>query len=400
MACIQNSKKNKRCSNPSIQDEIYTGYCKYHVNRFKIGKDTPNPVIIAELAVEEVDPLINDLPGLPPLPIVDGDIVENPVNIQIPQLNAMPVAFDFDERNNISDQNIDIALNKYIDNHRDEIIEKILPTFNLQQKDDILIEMVMQTNEDERGFLIANYERLFDLVHALVMPIPRRIEFNNINIPNDPPAGLINMVLAALGFGGNEEVVQEPLGPPRQRELRDLVQDDQNVHTKELVEPIIENAKKMIKLSQKKSPDQDTFKDIVYECKLSDNARKQLCFMYYSDEKIYNLKAPTYRHVLDGIWSFVLKQKDDVKKDILSRMSQELEDNVGMCAQGNLSRIINILSGFMDDLKQEYKESIQDKMAKISKIEDKETRLKKAREILKKDKIPENQWEAWLEAME
>jgi hypothetical protein len=79
---------------------------------------------------------------------------------------------------------------------------------------------------------------------------------------------------------------------------------------------------------------------------------------------------------------------------------QELEDNVGMCPQGNLSRIINILSGFMEGIKQEYKESIQDKMAKISKIEDKETRLKKARETLKKDKIPENQWEAWIEAME
>jgi hypothetical protein len=122
--------------------------------------------------------------------------------------------------------------------------------------------------------------------------------------------------------------------------------------------------------------------------------------MYYSDEKIYNLKAPTYRLVLDGIWHYISDQKEDIKKDILDRMSQELEDNIGMCAQGNLSRLINILSGFMDGLKQEYKESLQDKMAKISKIENKDSRIKKAKETLKKDKIPEDQWYSWLEAMD
>ena len=86
--------------------------------------------------------------------------------------------------------------------------------------------------------------------------------------------------------------------------------------------------------------------------------------------------------------------------DILVRMSQELEDNVGMCPQGNLSRIINILSGFMEGAAVIYKESLQDKMAKLSKIEEKEVRIKKAKDVLKKDKVPEDQWSAWLEALE
>lgn len=402
MQCIQNSKKNIRCANPCIQDPTYPGYCKYHVNRFKSNKDTPNPVIIAELAIQEVEP-VQAIPA-------GQALIDAPINVpfiadfnNIPRLNALPVAIDFGERivreNINAEQNIDVRLNTYIDNHRDEIVTRILPNLPIQQKDDILIEMVMQTNEEERGFLIANYEQLFDLVHAMIMPPPRRLDFDNIQ--DNPPAGLINMVLAALGFGAdppNNPIPNEAVGG--ERNLIDFVQDNQNVHTKEIVGPVVQNAKKLIKLSQKKSPDQDTFKEVVYECKLSDDARKQLCFMYYSDEKIYNLKAPTYRLVLDGIWHYVLSQKEDVKKDILSRMSQELEDNIGMCAQGNLSRLINILSGFMSDLKQEYKESLQDKMSKISKIKDKGTRIKKATEILKKDKIPEDQWNAWLEAMD
>lgn len=399
MACIQNSKKNIRCANPCIQDPTYPGYCKYHVTRFKANKDTPNPVIIAELAIEEVEPV-----QAAPLVQAPRNIPVIPFN-NLPRLNALPVAIDFDERiaeenilNVPIEQNVDTRLNTYINNHRNEIVERILPNLPLQQKDDILIEMIMQAPEEERGFLIANYERLFDLVHAMIMPIPRRLDFDNM--PDNPPAGLINMVLAALGFGADPPNDPIPHGAAGPRNLIDFVRDDQNVHTKEIVEPVVQNAKKLIKLSQKKSPDQDTFKEVVYECKLSDDARKQLCFMYYSDEKIYNLKGPTYRLVLDGIWHYVSSQKEDIKKDILARMSQELEDNIGMCAQGNLSRLINILSGFMTDLKQEFKESLQDKMSKISKIEDKGSRIKKATETLKKDKIPEDQWDAWLEAMD
>ena len=104
--------------------------------------------------------------------------------------------------------------------------------------------------------------------------------------------------------------------------------------------------------------------------------------------------------VLDGIWSFVLQQPDEIKKDIIFRMSQELEDNIGMCAQGNLSRLVNILSGFTDEVTTEYKESIQDVMAKISKLEDAIHRNEEAKKALQTYKIPEHEWEHWLEALE
>jgi hypothetical protein len=394
MACIQKSKKNTRCAKLAVDDETYPGYCRYHINRFKEGKDQPDPVIIAELNIGE--PLINPIPPIPELPIEPEN---NNIPQNIPRINIMPLAFDFNDgifRDPPVNDDIDNRIYDYIDKNIPEIRRRMQGNLSFQQKDDILIEIVMRSEEEERGFLIANYERLFDLVHDTLNPIP------NQNIQQDVPPGIVNMILAALGF--NNGAIQPVPGAPVARRLAnnlgDFNQDTQNVHTKEVVDPILETAKKMMTLSKKKSPEQDTFKDVIVACKLSDAARKQLCFMYYSDEKIYNLKGPTYRLVLDGIWSYILKQKEDIKKDILVRMSQELEDNVGMCPQGNLSRIINILSGFMEGAAVIYKESLQDKMAKLSKIEEKEVRIKKAKDVLKKDKVPEDQWSAWLEALE
>ena len=183
--------------------------------------------------------------------------------------------------------------------------------------------------------------------------------------------------------------------------LNEFLKDEQNVHTKEVVNPVLSTANKMIILGKKIPASQDTFKEVVYECKLSDAARKQMCLMYYSDESIYNLESPTYKLVLDGVWSFVLQQSDETKKDILFRMSQELEDNIGMCPQGNLSRLVNILSGFTDEVPaMEYKESIQDVISKLSKLEDVNYRINEAKKALQDYKIPEQEWIYWLEALE
>ncbi len=393
MACIQKSKKNTRCSKIATNDETYPGYCRYHINRFKEGKDQPDPVIIAELNIgnEEEFQGINPLPPIPELPI-------EPEQNNIPRINIIPADFNA----NI----IDNRIYDYIDINIPELRRRLQGNLTIQQKDDILIEMVMRSEEEERGFLIANYERLFDLVHDVLNPIPIQ------NLQPDVPPGIVNMILAALGFNneaGHAGAIAHhepgvgarvPAAHRIANNLGDFNQDTQNVHTKEVVDPVLQTSKKMMALAKKKPADQDTFKDIIISCTLSDAARKQLCFMYYSEEKIYNLKAPTYRLVLDGIWSYILKQKEDIKKDMLIRTSQELEDNVGMCPQGNLSRIINILSGFMEGAGTVYKESLQDKMASISKITDKDTRLQKAKDVLKKDKVPEDQWNAWLEALE
>jgi len=373
MNCLQRCKNNSRCTRLGIQDDnAYPGFCRFHINRFKENKDVPDPMI------QNMD--ISDI-----LPQEEYDeFIMNP-QIFFPGVNDIQIH----NLDNIINQNIDNRLLTFINNRKVELNDKLKP-IPVIEHDDSIFQMIFRLPQNEREFYVFNYERLFELIQHEINGTPIRNVANLVN----QPVGLINMILAAIDPGiMNARTINRD-------NLNDFLKDDQNVHTKEVVDPVLATAYKMIDLGKKAHASQDTFKEVVYECKLSDDARKQMCLMYYSDESIYNLPVPTYKLVLDGIWSFVLQQPDESKKDILFRMSQELEDNIGMCAQGNLSRLVNILSGFTDEVIIEYKESIQDVMSKLSKLEDSKQRVEEAKKALLSYKIPEHEWKHWLEALE
>ena len=373
MNCLQRCKNNSRCTRIGIQDDAtYPGYCRFHINRFKEHKDVPDP-IIDNLNISDILPAEDD-----------QDIAINAQFI-FPGVNDIQIH----NLDNLINQNIDNRLTTFINDRKNDLHERLKPVPVIEH-DDIIFQILFQLPQGERDFYIFNYERLFELIQHEVNGTPIR---NNENLVNQP-AGLINMILAALDPGiVNARVINRD-------NLNEFLKDEQNVHTKEVVNPVLTTAHKMITLGKKIPVSQDTFKEVVYECKLSDAARKQMCLMYYSDESIYNLEAPTYKLVLDGVWSFVLQQSDETKKDILFRMSQELEDNIGMCPQGNLSRLVNILSGFLEGASMEYKESIQDVISKLSKLEDVNQRMNEAKKALQEHKIPEHEWIHWLEALE
>ena len=48
------------------------------------------------------------------------------------------------------------------------------------------------------------------------------------------------------------------------------------------------------------------------------------------------------------MWQYI-KSSDD-KDDLCKILKQELQDNVGMCMQGNLSRLCNVLAGYLEGI--------------------------------------------------
>ena len=103
--------------------------------------------------------------------------------------------------------------------------------------------------------------------------------------------------------------------------------------------------------------------------------------------------------MLDGVWQFILKSPD--KADLCVILKQEMEDNIGMCAQGNLTRLCNILAGYMEGIgaQESPAEILGRKLPLLMEVEDETTRLRMAFELFVELGIPEDQWLSWAEPL-
>jgi hypothetical protein len=106
-----------------------------------------------------------------------------------------------------------------------------------------------------------------------------------------------------------------------------------------------------------------------------------------------------YAKVLNAVWQFI--KTSEHQQDLKDILKAELTDSIGMCAQGNLSRICNVLSGYMEGLDvRSDREVLGDKLAQLREIEDVQQRIHVGRALLHNLHIPETEWAPWLEALE
>ena len=389
MECIQRNKNGEKCKKPAKPDPDYEGYCKYHTTRFRAGNDNPNPV----QNIEGGNQVIPPAPARPPQIQRQRNPLENQLN-QIFNVEFMDlVNMDIDER-----------LNIFLRAHHDDLV---IPSIGnrVQNQEALLFQIIEHLPQEEQDFLVLHYERLFELLNVEINRIQRARVAGEpervvpLVIPPRNQINLIGRLLQAIGFREEEAFPLENLRQRPEGDLERLANDKQNVHTTKVVQMVLDTSKKLIKIAKKKSPDLDTMAYCFTKCKLTDKARQQMALMYYSDISIYDLKAPTYRLVLDGVWVFINSRTKELQDEIVGRLSQELEDNVGMCPQGNLSRLVNVLSGYMDGVGFKLEKSIQDLMLELKEIKNKEKRKVMCEKLCKDYKQSEEEKKAWLEAL-
>ena len=190
----------------------------------------------------------------------------------------------------------------------------------------------------------------------------------------------------------NNQHAPAPVAPAQG--VAGFVQDKQNVHRTETVEYILSMFKQLQRIPI--PADQNTVADIIRECGLSGRAIITLSVFYYDPTPIYEIPN-AYPKTLDAIWAFI--QKHPEKAELIGRVRDELTDNIGMCAQGNLSRLCNILSGYMEGAvpPRPRHEILQERMAAIA-SDDAEEKVARAEMILKELDVPVTDWADWLSA--
>jgi hypothetical protein len=177
--------------------------------------------------------------------------------------------------------------------------------------------------------------------------------------------------------------------------LEKFSKDKENVHTAPLVQKTIAVSKKLMSLADTNLTSYDTLICILKSCNLSSKAQDNLIEHYFSNTSIYELPVPTFKKVLDGIWIYIQKYPEEVKLNLIERLRQELEDNTGTCAQGNLSRLVNTLNGFTHHVEKEV--NIGDVMKELTKEPNLSIRKDKALKFLKERNVSKTDSNAWLE---
>lgn len=113
-----------------------------------------------------------------------------------------------------------------------------------------------------------------------------------------------------------------------------------------------------------------------------------------------------YQRVLNGLVAKVLLTtdgKDELHAELTKRLWEECEEAVGMCCEGHISRLANVLVGFDETFKPPVPvgEILQSKMAAISEMKlSHKLKLQKAVAVMDELKIPLADRAPWLEALE
>ena len=110
----------------------------------------------------------------------------------------------------------------------------------------------------------------------------------------------------------------------------------------------------------------------------------------------------SYATLLNQIWTYASAQPTELRQEIALRLAEEILDGRGMCEQGKMTRLTNVLRGFhpaLDDVVVlSVGEQLQNRMAVISAMPADE-RLAAAAAVFAELAIPAVEQGPWLEAL-
>lgn len=183
---------------------------------------------------------------------------------------------------------------------------------------------------------------------------------------------------------------------PIEAVVNDFIADNQNVHRKDTVS-YIEKAFTLLK-KVTIPEDQKTLGEILVCCTMKPEAQVQMVKFYHAGESIYEHKN-AYQRALDAVWAIIRKHEN--KKELYVRVADEMNDNIGMCAQGNLSRICNVLCGYLEEFKPPVPQGtlVQNAIAAIA-MDSEGDKIGRAKAALRELVVPESEWSVWLDALE
>ncbi len=188
-------------------------------------------------------------------------------------------------------------------------------------------------------------------------------------------------------------------------DLAAFVHDRQNVHTSIVSTKTNEGLKMLLETTVQ--PGQRTLEEILGNWLLSKYDALSVMQIagdmstWYIKNTCRDVDDHLYMRTLDGLWAYIKTRPEDLRKELVYRLYEESKDAVGMCCEGHICRLTNVLSGFDESFKPQVSqgELLQQRMADIAGMDITENEKKTlALSVCEDLHVPEGERGAWLEA--
>jgi hypothetical protein len=196
--------------------------------------------------------------------------------------------------------------------------------------------------------------------------------------------------------------------PPPPDNLAMIARDRQNVHTAVVsqqtnkgLEKLLEEAKHAATL---RSPEWFAARWLLKSYGHWDNVVRTVNDMirWYDTRTCRTHNDWLYKKTLDGLYITIRKlESSDTKQELFQRVYEECYESIGMCCDGHISRLCNVLVGFDDEFAPPvpFGEILQNKMAAIAGLDvETDEKIRQATAFFNEFAVPEADRAAWLEA--
>jgi hypothetical protein len=123
---------------------------------------------------------------------------------------------------------------------------------------------------------------------------------------------------------------------------------------------------------------------------------------WYNQRNCRTMGDRLYAKVLEGLWHTIQAQPEAERVELLQRLWEEASESVGMCCEGHISRLVNVMVGFDSAFAPPVSqgEILQNKMAALAAMSvEADVRVAYARAFMNELGMPEGDQAPWLEAL-
>jgi Leucine-rich repeat (LRR) protein len=141
----------------------------------------------------------------------------------------------------------------------------------------------------------------------------------------------------------------------RKQYVQKVYNDAQSVHNHNIQTGILNS---IIYITQKKNKlAPTTLKTEILNNTILEDKTKEIIFEYIEDKTVHSVLNISFEELLISVYDFILNHEH--KEEIFKIMNKEMNDSLCKCFTGRMSRLINTLNGFNENIKIEISEAEQ-----------------------------------------